>query len=129
MRQEDATKASLPPSDLIYVNAGVTAPPLSWLKALRDKGRMILPWRPAKDVGLAIVVTRRDAGFSVKPLMPSWFIPCVGASSADESAKAPTSFEAWSARSLWSSDDRKPDETAVAIYKDVWFSSAAPASA
>jgi protein-L-isoaspartate(D-aspartate) O-methyltransferase len=32
--------------------------------------------------------------------------------------------EAWSARSLWPTADRAPDQTAVAIYNDLWFSSA-----
>src|SRR3954466_14647578 len=43
----DATKLPLPPSDLIYVNAGGVAPLSSWLQALRPRGRMIFPWRPS----------------------------------------------------------------------------------
>jgi protein-L-isoaspartate(D-aspartate) O-methyltransferase len=119
----DATKLPLPPSDLIYVNAGVVAPPLSWLNALRPGGRMIFPWRPSPAVGLAIIISRHQAGFSVKPLMASYFVPCVGASNAEQSKKIPDSTEAWSARSAWLTADREPDETAVAIYDHVWFSS------
>jgi protein-L-isoaspartate(D-aspartate) O-methyltransferase len=122
--QGDATRLPLPPSDLIYVNAGVVTPPLGWLTALRPQGRMIFPWRPSQGVGLAIIISRGQVGFSVKPLMASYFIPCVGASDAQECAKIPDSREAWSARSLWLTSDREPDETAVAICKDVWFSSA-----
>jgi protein-L-isoaspartate(D-aspartate) O-methyltransferase len=120
----DATKLPLPSCDLIYVNAGVVAPPLSWLNALRPQGRMIFPWRPAESVALALVITRASAGFAVKPLMPSWFIPCVGASSADQCLKAPALHEAWTVRSLWLASERQPDETAVAICEQVWFSSA-----
>ena len=122
--QGDATRLPLPPSDLIYVNAGVATPPARWLTALRPRGRMIFPWRPAELVGLAVVITLTDAGFKVKPLMPSWFIPCVGASDAEECIKIPDLREAWSARSAWLTSDREPDETAVAICKDLWFSSA-----
>jgi protein-L-isoaspartate(D-aspartate) O-methyltransferase len=122
--QGDATRLPLPPSDLIYVNAGVVAPPVGWLAALRPQGRMIFPWRPAELVGLAVVISRAGTGFEVKPLMPSWFIPCVGASDAEETKKTPDSREAWSARSMWLNSDRAPDETAVAVYKDLWFSSA-----
>jgi protein-L-isoaspartate(D-aspartate) O-methyltransferase len=122
--QGDATRLPLPPSDLIYVNAGVVTPPLGWLKALRPQGRMIFPWRPSQAVGLAIIISRRQVGFSVKPLMASHFIPCVGASDAQECARIPDSCEAWSARSVWLTSEREPDETAVAICKDVWFSSA-----
>jgi protein-L-isoaspartate(D-aspartate) O-methyltransferase len=120
---QDATKAPLPAFDLIYVNAGVTAPPLSWLRALTPEGRLIVPWRPSKEIGLAIVISRHDDGFSVKPLMPSWFIPCVGASDFEAAAKTPKGGEAWAARAIWPTADRAPDETAVAVYRDVWFSS------
>jgi protein-L-isoaspartate(D-aspartate) O-methyltransferase len=120
----DATRLQLPSSDLIYVNAGVAAPPLSWLQALNPHGRMIFPWRPSQAAGLAVIISRRQAGFSVKPLMASWFIPCVGASDTVECTKIPDPREAWSARSVWMTSDRKSDETAVAIYRDLWFSSA-----
>jgi protein-L-isoaspartate(D-aspartate) O-methyltransferase len=120
----DATKLPLPPSDLIYVNAGVVAPPSSWLQALRPQGRMIFPWRPSQDVGLAIIISRQAAGFSVKPLMNSYFIPCVGASEAGQCMKTPDEREAWSTRSVWLSAEREPDETAVAICEHLWFSSA-----
>ena len=120
----DATELPLPPSDLIYVNAGVVAPPPSWLQALRPRGRMIFPWRPSQAVGLAIVVTRGRNGFGVKPLMNSYFIPCVGASDAQACLKAPGEDKAWSVRSVWLSAEREPDATAVAICEHLWFSSA-----
>src|SRR5436305_11207468 len=120
----DATKLPLPRSDLIYVNAGVVAPPPAWLQALRPGGRMIFPWRPSEAVGLTLLLTRLGAAFSVKPLGPSWFIPCVGASNERECTKIPDSREAWSARSAWLHADREPDGTAVAVYRQMWFSSA-----
>jgi protein-L-isoaspartate(D-aspartate) O-methyltransferase len=122
--QGDATRLPMPPADLIYVNAGVVAPPLAWLQALRPGGRMILPWRPSEAAALAIIVSRQQSGFSVKPLMASWFIPCVGASDAQDCKKTPDPREAWSARSIWLTADRAPDDSAVAIYGDLWFSSA-----
>jgi protein-L-isoaspartate(D-aspartate) O-methyltransferase len=120
----DATKLPLPPSDLIYVNAGVVAPPLSWLQALRPQGRMIFSWRPSQAVGLTLVITRGRNGFGVKPLMNSYFIACIGASDAEACLKAPDEREAWSVRSVWLSAEREPDETAVAICQQLWFSSA-----
>jgi len=121
----DATKLQLPRSDLIYVNAGVVAPPPSWLQALRPGGRMIFPWRPSEAVGLTLLLTRAGAGFRVKPLGPSFFIPCVGASNTHECSKIPDSGAAWSARSAWLRADREPDWTAVAVYRQMWFSAAA----
>ncbi|MFD2053360.1 protein-L-isoaspartate O-methyltransferase [Mesorhizobium calcicola] len=119
----DAVTTPLPPSDIIYVNAGVAAPPAGWLKALRPGGRMIFPWRPAERVALAVMVTRTEKGFSCAPFMRSWFIPCVGASVADPAAKIPTRDQAVRSRSIWLTSDKVPDRTATAIFGEVWFSS------
>lgn len=119
----DAVTTPLPPSDIIYVNAGVAAPPAGWLKALRPGGRMIFPWRPAERVPLAVIVTRTERGFACDPFMRSWFIPCVGASVADHAAKIPTREQAARSRSIWLTSDKAPDRTATAIFGEVWFSS------
>jgi protein-L-isoaspartate(D-aspartate) O-methyltransferase len=119
----DAVLPPLPASDLIYVNAGVAAPPLPWLEALRPEGRLIFPWRPSKKVGIAVLVTRRSSGFELRPLMPSWFIPCVGASEV----AGPQSFRpaaAWQSRSIRMAAEQAADETATAVYPDLWFSTA-----
>lgn len=118
----DAVTTPLPPSDIVYVNAGVVAPPTGWLKALRSGGRMIFPWRPAERVPLAVMVTRTERGFACDPFMRSWFIPCFGASVADLSAKIPTREQATRSRSIWLTSDKAPDRTATAIFGDVWFS-------
>jgi protein-L-isoaspartate(D-aspartate) O-methyltransferase len=120
----DAVTLPLPASDIIYVNAGVVAPPAGWLDALKPGGRLIFPWRPSEEVALSILVTRRDAGFALEPLMPSWFIPCIGAGQTGRRAKKlPDPREAQRTRSIWLRADKQPDETATAIIGDVWFSS------
>jgi protein-L-isoaspartate(D-aspartate) O-methyltransferase len=120
----DAVTLPLPASDIIYVNAGVVAPPAGWLNALKPGGRLIFPWRPSEEVALSILVTRRDAGFALEPLMPSWFIPCIGAGQTGRRAKKlPDPEEARRTRSIWLRADKQPDETATAIIGDVWFSS------
>lgn len=118
----DATSLELPDTDLIYVNAGVVAPPISWLQALRPGGRIILPWQATDKVGLAIVITHTDDGYSARVLMPAWFIPCIGASDPSQCSKVPTVGGARSIQSVWLTRDRLPDDTAVAVYKDLWFS-------
>jgi protein-L-isoaspartate(D-aspartate) O-methyltransferase len=120
----DAASLELPPSDLIYVSAGVAAPPEQWLAALRPGGRLIFPWRPTTEVALAMLVKRVPSGFEATSLMSSWFIPCAGASSPKGSILAPTRATARRIRSLHLNRMRAPDETAVAIYEHVWFSSA-----
>ncbi|WP_027058647.1 protein-L-isoaspartate O-methyltransferase family protein [Mesorhizobium loti] len=119
----DAVTTPLPPSDIIYVNAGVVAPPAGWLKALRPGGRMIFPWRPAERIPLAMLVTRTEKGFACDPFMRAWFIPCFGASLIDLAAKIPTREQATRSRSIWLTSDKAPDRTATAIFGDVWFSS------
>ncbi|MFK0162345.1 protein-L-isoaspartate O-methyltransferase [Rhizobium sp. NPDC090279] len=121
----DATALELPETDLIYVNAGVVAPPVSWLQVLRPGGRIILPWQANDKVGLAVVITRREQGFGARALMPAYFIPCIGASDPTQSTKTPNGGEARSIQSIWLKRDREPDETAVAVYQDLWFSNAA----
>ncbi|MGG6896481.1 MULTISPECIES: protein-L-isoaspartate O-methyltransferase family protein [Rhizobium] len=120
----DATSLELPDADLIYVNAGVVAPPVSWLQALRPGGRIIIPWHANDRIGLAVRITRTEWGYDARALMPAYFIPCVGASDPAQCSKVPTVPGAWSIRSVWLTRDRAPDDTAVAIYRDLWFSDA-----
>jgi protein-L-isoaspartate(D-aspartate) O-methyltransferase len=119
----DAVKEPLPASDIIYVNAGAVAPPVAWLHALKPGGRLIFPWRPSDEVALTVLVTRRRAGFELQPLMPSWFIPCVGASLAGSKAKLPDRTAAKRTRSIWIASEKAADATATAIIGEVWFSS------
>ena len=100
----DATVEAIPLSDIIYVNAGVVAPPTSWLAALKVGGRMIFPWRPSEEVAMAVLATRTDQGIALRPFGAAFFIPCVGASSPDGCEKV-------------------PDASVVAIYPELWFSS------
>lgn len=120
----DAVSRELSPSDIIYVSAAVAAPPEQWLAALRPGGRLIFPWRPTVEVALAMLVTRIAMGFEARPLMSSWFIPCAGASSPRGSSLAPTPSTARRIHSLHLIRDRAPDDSAVAVYEHVWFSSA-----
>ncbi|MBB6484248.1 methyltransferase domain-containing protein [Rhizobium lusitanum] len=118
----DATMLELPPADVIYVNAGVVAPPLSWLQALLPGGRIIMPWQANDRIGLAVLIKRADERYAVRALMPAFFIPCIGASDPAQCSMVPSVGAAWTIRSVWLRRDREPDETAVAIYRDVWFS-------
>ncbi len=119
----DGVREPLPQADVIYVNAGVVAPPAAWLAALRPGGRLIFPWRPAEMIGLATLITHMQGGFAVTPVMPSWFIPCVGASEAVPGAPVPNYEAAWRVKSIRLVAQEPPDDSACAVYEDVWFSS------
>lgn len=118
----DATLQELPKANLIYVNAGVVAPPAEWLEALGNGGRMIFPWQAADHAGLSVIITRTDAGYAARPIAYAWFIPCIGASDPTICRQAPSVDDAWSIRSVWLTKDRQPDQSAVAVYRDLWFS-------
>lgn len=122
----DAVDTILPEADVIYVNAGVPAPPAHWLRALRTNGRLIFPWRPAENVGVALIATRTQNGFAVAPLMRSLFIPCVGVTSTALGPATINPFDAWRVRSIQLSEEANPDETAIAVFDYVWFSHQPP---
>ena len=125
----DGVALPIEPSDLIYVNAGVLAPPVQWLQSLRVGGRLIFPWRPSKAVGIAVLITRMASGLDLKPLMPAWFIPCIGASEEPAASTPPEARLAWLSRSIRLTAEQAPDHTATAVYRHVWFSSEAPVTA
>ncbi|PVE23849.1 SAM-dependent methyltransferase [Microvirga sp. KLBC 81] len=113
----------LPPVDVIYVNAGVVAPDVEWLTALKDGGRLIFPWQPDKGWGPTVLVKRLPHGFGAKPLMTVGFISCSGTTEKAASQRRLTEADLASVRSLWLRSDRSPDASAVAVYEQVWFSS------
>jgi protein-L-isoaspartate(D-aspartate) O-methyltransferase len=121
----DATCMGLPDCDLIYVNAGVVSPPASWLKALRPGGRIIFPWSPTADIGITLMMTRKDDGFAVRPLGPSRFISCVGASDPATCIKTPTPARTRTINAAWLMEERAPDAGAIAVCQDVWFATQA----
>ncbi|WP_157020116.1 protein-L-isoaspartate O-methyltransferase family protein [Mesorhizobium xinjiangense] len=124
IRDDDATSVGIAASDIVYVNAGVVCPPVAWIAALKPGGRLVFPWRPSEEIGLALLVRRLPSGFSALPFMGSWFIPCVGASAARFQDRLPTPAGARATRSLWFTGQHAPDETATATFREVWFSSA-----
>lgn len=113
----------LPNADIIYVNAGVIAPDVQWLRALNPGGRLIFPWQPHKGWGPALLVTRRERGFSAQSLMTVGFISCSGTTEKISISRLPTEADVAAVRSIWIRSDRSPDSSAVAVYDDVWFSS------
>jgi len=110
-------------ADIIYVNAGVTAPDPKWLKALKRGGRLVFPWQPHGGWGPALLVTRQERGFAVHFLMNVGFISCSGAAEKLKPRHRLTETAATTVRSVWLTGDAAPDRSAVAIYEHVWFSS------
>ena len=79
VRNRSGSSGPLPYADVIYVNAGATAPLDIWLDALRPGGRLIFPLTPAEGVGAMLLVTRRsDESFGASFISAAMFIGCVG---------------------------------------------------
>ncbi|WP_114945107.1 protein-L-isoaspartate O-methyltransferase family protein [Microvirga calopogonii] len=116
----------LPKADVIYVNAGVVAPDIEWLRALNPGGRLIFPWQPHKGWGPALLVMPRKRGFSAQSLMSVGFISCSGTTERISARRLPTEADLAAVRSIWVRRDRSPDSSAVAVYDDIWFSSEEP---
>ncbi|MBM6580282.1 hypothetical protein ILT44_08820 [Microvirga sp. BT689] len=110
-------------ADVIYVNAGVVAPDVEWLRALNPGGRLIFPWQPHKGWGPTVLVRRLAEGFSARSLMTVGFISCSGTSEKISVKNLPTKADLAAIRSVWIKSDRSPDGSALAVYHDVWFSS------
>lgn len=113
----------LPKAHVIYVNAGVVAPDVEWLKALEVGGRLIFPWQPHKGWGPAVMVEKRRGGFAARPLMTVGFISCSGALERPGPKHLPTEADLGAVQSVWLTSERSPDESALAVYERVWFSS------
>jgi protein-L-isoaspartate(D-aspartate) O-methyltransferase len=115
---------ALPSADVVYVSAGVAVPDAGWLRALRPDGRLVFPWQPNAIAGVALLVRRAPAGFRVEPFMNVSFVGCVGAGLAQAPLKPIVPFHRVDeTRSVWLCADSPPDETATAVYGEVWFSS------
>lgn len=120
----DAAAQALPAADIIYINAGVGSLPGHWLTALKPGGRLIFPWQATERHGVTMLVTRTAAGYATRALMPSWFIPCVGTQDPAFCLRAPDTSQIAGIRSAWLNAEAPPDDSAVAVYKDIWFSRA-----
>jgi len=123
LHRADATSLELPQADVIYANASVTEPPLPWLKASRPGGRMIFPWQPSRDVGITALITARGAGYEFEPLMQSRFIQCIGASGSFSDHPDLDNEAARNIRSVRVRAEQDPDDSSIAAFEHIWFSS------
>ena len=109
-------------ADVIYVSASAPCPPLGWLNALNEGGRLLFPWRAGPRASVALRIARKADGFDARAVMPAFYIELEGMAEMGEPSRTPSANEVWQVRSLWLNAEREPDDTAVAIYDDVWFS-------
>jgi len=80
----DGAHTAFDPVDVIIVSAGATHPPLSWLNALRPRGRLLFPMTTARrGPGAMLLVTRcHTEGIAARFLCRAEFIDFQGARDA-----------------------------------------------
>ena len=85
---QSGSGVALSACDVIYVNAGATAPLDSWLDALRPGGRLLFPLTGAKGGGAMLLVTQTSQSnvFPARFLNRVMFVECSGARD-DETAR------------------------------------------
>ena len=82
--QGDGTQVEFDPADVVYVNAGATRPAESWLDALNEGGRLILPLTahdfPNTDIrrGAVFRIDRRGEDFAARRVSAVAIFPCEG---------------------------------------------------
>jgi protein-L-isoaspartate(D-aspartate) O-methyltransferase len=121
--------APLPICDVVYINAGATAPLDIWLDALRPSGRLLFPLTPDGAAGMPgagglLLITRvSEKSFDARFISPAMFVPCIGArdeATAQRLAEAFKRGDSGNVRSL----RRKtvPDETCWCLGNGWWLS-------
>jgi len=116
----DGTSVPFDAADVIYINAGVTRPVVSWLERLTDRGRLILPMTanmaddpPNATSGAVFRIERRTSQFSVQCISPVRIIPCDGARDETSEAALAEAFEKGDCKRvtrLYRNNDDVPDD-------------------
>jgi protein-L-isoaspartate(D-aspartate) O-methyltransferase len=91
----------LEPADVIYVNAGAAGPAESWLDAMKEGGRMILPLTVSytSDEGHAMTkggifkIDRHDDEYSARWMSETYIYPCAGARDEESDATLAAAFK------------------------------------
>jgi len=125
----------LPKTDIIYVNAGATAPLDLWLDALRPGGRLLFPLTPDAaggdpgPGGMLLVTKATQNQFSARFICPVMFINCIGARDEDTGRRLGEAFTRGNLNKVCSlRRDTEPDETCWFAGNGWWLSTAAVAN-
>ena len=121
----------LPACNVIYVNAGATAPLNAWLDALLPGGRLLFPLTPNGPGGMPgaggmLLITRVPADrYSARFIMPVMFIPCQGARDDETAKKLAEAFKRGDMHTVRSLRRKTPpDDTCWCSGDDWWLSTA-----
>jgi protein-L-isoaspartate(D-aspartate) O-methyltransferase len=97
----DGSTMPLEPADVIYVNAGATRPASSWLDAMKDGGRLVLPLTASRTHGAAdpiacgavFLIERKGNDYLAQLKGTTQIYPCVGVREAASEEALARAFE------------------------------------
>jgi protein-L-isoaspartate(D-aspartate) O-methyltransferase len=93
VQNRSGVEPPLPECDVIYVNAGATAPMDCWLDPLCPGGRLLFPLTTAHGFGAMLLVTRKTENeFAAKFVIQAAFIHCLGARDGDTEKRLAETF-------------------------------------
>lgn len=97
----DGSAMPLEPADAIYINAGAARPASSWLDAMKDGGRLVLPLTASRTNGAAdtiawgavFVIEREGDDYLAQRKGDTKIYPCIGVRDADSEEALTRAFE------------------------------------
>ncbi len=118
------SETHLPDCDVIYVNAGATAPVRSWIDALRIGGRLVFPLTGTRNHGAMLLIKRVSSrNFEARFLCRAAFIPCVGARDAKLEQPLSDAFQSKDINTVRSLRlNTSPDDSCWFARPDWWLS-------
>ena len=113
---------------MIYVSAGVTHIPRTWVAALEIGGRLALPLTPTGALGCMLLITRLSTErYAARSLSPAQFVPCVGGNEPSASHALVEAFQSQGPDAVRSLRLRTPpDGTAWCVGDGWWLSTIDP---
>jgi protein-L-isoaspartate(D-aspartate) O-methyltransferase len=128
VHNRSGAEGPLPPCDVLYVNAGATAPLAVWLDALLPQGRLLFPLTPSEGIGGMLLITKTEDGtYPASFVCRALFVPCIGARDEFEAQQLNHAFR----KGRWASvkslhRDQAPDRSCWCAGSGWWLSSDEP---
>jgi len=124
VHNRSGSETRLPSADLIYVNAGATAPLRVWLDALSTGGRLLFPLTGARYHGAMLLIKRTEADqWEARFVCRAAFIPCDGARDEELGNKLSDVFQTKDIAEVRSLKlNTSPDESCWFAGPDWWLS-------
>jgi protein-L-isoaspartate(D-aspartate) O-methyltransferase len=110
LHARSGAEGPLPACDVVYVNAGATAPLAVWLDALEPGGRLLFPLTPDEGGGAMLLITRTDGEvWAARFLFQAQFVGCAGARDEWEEQRLAEAFRNrnWNKVKSLHRDDRR----------------------